>query len=322
MLLILIMDRPLYDEQTLCCFLCNQNFKKTHEFKVHLKSSTHSAAMERRNEKQDLLHQKQEKERRKEEFKNKWFGKIQPLYQAYEDSSMSTVGSLVKPVEFVEKKNLENSIYEYYEKTRPRELFKARRKALYKFVYKVCKVLWPECELDVYGSIPHKLDGENSDIDMSIKFPSVEDHILLDVTAKAIECVDPRYITITRVLHARIPLISIQDSLIQCQLDLSIWNVDKLHISEIFTRYFEMDKRIRPLVYCVRQWSKKHQINDAYSGYINSFGWTVAMVCFLMVKGIVPVVDVDSPPEIEKEFKSSDADNPIGDCLFDLILFF
>jgi DNA polymerase sigma len=117
-------------------------------------------------------------------------------------------------------------------------------------------------------------------------------------------------IQISRVLHARIPVISIADTLTETHLDLSLWHIDKLHISEIFTVYMDLDPRIRPLIYCVRKFSKAHRINDAYGGYVNSFGWTVAIVCYLMTLKLVPIVDIDSPPDLKQTFVRADHEHP------------
>lgn len=86
--------------------------------------------------------------------------------------------------------------------------------------------LWPEVQLDVYGSIPHKLDSEASDIDMSVSpVAGLDDAAVLNRVARAIECCQCPYLHITRVLHARIPVISIADTLADgLRLDLSIWN--------------------------------------------------------------------------------------------------
>ncbi len=83
-------------------------------------------------------------------------------------------------------------------------------------------------------------------------------------------------------------------------LDLSLWNIDKMHISEIFSLYFNSDIRVRPLVFAVRKFSKVHQINDAFGGFVNSFAWTVAIVCYLMNTGLLPMFDLDKPPEMGK----------------------
>ncbi len=148
--------------------------------------------------------------------------------------------------------------------------------------------------------------------------------MLISCLRQAVELAEAEHLSVVRVLHARIPVISIRDSLTGTSLDLSMWNIDKLHISEIFAMYFEIDPRVRPIVYAMRKFSKRHQINDAFGGFVNSFGWTVAIVCFLMNKGLVPVMDVDTGPEAKKDFRPADADAPIstGDLLIQFLEWF
>ncbi len=121
-------------------------------------------------------------------------------------------------------------------------------------------------------SIPHKIDDESSDVDMSIRLEkedSVAAAAVLDRVGKAVELAQWEHLTVTRVLHARIPVVSIRDSLTNTSLDLSLWNVDKLHISEIFAMYFDMDSRVRPIVYAVRKFSKQVSFDLLYVGFFS-----------------------------------------------------
>lgn len=72
------MEQPnkLVDENNLSCLLCKINFKKKHDFQVHVKGSNHNSALLALEEKKSLVEQRKEKERKKEEFKCKWFHKV------------------------------------------------------------------------------------------------------------------------------------------------------------------------------------------------------------------------------------------------------
>jgi len=178
-----------------------------------------------------------------------------------------------------------------FECTRPRKVIKQRRQVLCQFIKQIVGETFPEAKLEVYGSIPLNLDAENSDIDVSI-ICDVDEILLLNTIADAIEACQSPYIKISRVLLARIPLISIVDILADnLQLDLSIWKLDKLEISKVFLSYLNMDDRVRPLVYAVRRWSKARKINEAYTGWINSFGWTVMVVGYLQIIGVLPLIE-------------------------------
>uniref|UniRef100_A0A6B2LCG1 Polynucleotide adenylyltransferase n=1 Tax=Arcella intermedia TaxID=1963864 RepID=A0A6B2LCG1_9EUKA len=135
------------------------------------------------------------------------------------------------------------------------------------------------------------LDSENSDIDVSI-IAQENEITLLNTIADAIESCKSPYFQISRVLQARIPLISIVDTLADnLQLDLSIWKLDKLEIAKVFEAYLSIDERVTPLIYAVRVWSKARKINNAYTGWINSFGWTVMVVAFLQINSVVPQIE-------------------------------
>jgi DNA polymerase sigma len=78
-----------------------------------------------------------------------------------------------------------------------------------------------------------------------------------------------------------------------------------------------MDSRVAPLVWSIRHWSKKRGINDAYSGKINSFGWTVMIVAFLQTLGILPCI---SKLDKEEQFKTSNTDS-VGDLFLEFLKF-
>jgi len=70
-------------------------------------------------------------------------------------------------------------------------------------------------------------------------------------------------------------------------LDLSIWMLDKESISNINKIFLALDCRVKPFVKAVRHWSKRRDLNNAYHGTINSFGWT--MTSFAYRKGLFDI---------------------------------
>jgi len=279
------------------CDVCKFKVDATRkELKIHMKSQSHLRAVEA----QKLKEEKKNAYLRKEARQDELNGMLHEQVKKYERQVYATLGPIYNEPAIRPTNGLSESVLALYEDTRPRPHIVQRRKALYKFVYRACKAVFPECMLDVYGSIPHRLDSESSDIDMSMsKISGLEDGHALARIAAAIEACQCEMLKLDRVLHARIPLISISDTLANVRLDLSIDNIDKRHISTIFAAYFEMDARIRPLVFAVRCWAKKRAICDSYSGTVNAFGWTVAIVCFLLQRQLVPLVDVDADYDVE-----------------------
>jgi hypothetical protein len=87
------------------------------------------------------------KERRKEEFRAKYWEALGPLYEKYQTESQRTLGGIHKKVNMDGGEDLSESITYAYEAARPRPHIVARRKALYKYVFRVCKIVWPDADL-------------------------------------------------------------------------------------------------------------------------------------------------------------------------------
>jgi DNA polymerase sigma len=176
------------NEDRLECLLCNARFERRKDFAVHVKSMKHQAAEAAVADRQALRDLKESKEASREEFRSRLFPKVDPLLRAYAEESQETLGGIYSPqAKRVPCGSLSDSLDLLYTQSRARPHVVARRKALYKLVFRICKVLFPECKCDVYGSIPHKIDDESSDIDMSVRLEkgdSTPDAAVLDRVGK------------------------------------------------------------------------------------------------------------------------------------------
>ncbi len=200
----------------LFCPDCDLKFSRQHDYATHMKGLKHAAVLEANHARMELKIKAEKKERTGAALREEMWPKVKPAFEEYLESSQSSLGQLhTENCVAVECDSLSQSIQLLYEQTRPREHIKERRKALYKFVFKLCRILLPECTLDVYGSIPHKIDDESSDIDMSVRPSKIDlpDAVVLDRVAKLVELCDCEHLNVTRILHARIPVISIRDTL-------------------------------------------------------------------------------------------------------------
>ncbi len=159
------------NEERLECLLCSARFERRKDFAVHVKSAKHQTALAVAAERQALRERNESKEASREAFRSRLFPRIEPLLAAYADESQATLGGIYSPQarRVPGCGSLSESLQMLYAQTRARPHVVARRKALYKLVFRACKVLFPECKCDVYGSIPHKIDDETSDIDMSVR---------------------------------------------------------------------------------------------------------------------------------------------------------
>ena len=51
--------------------------------------------------------------------------------------------------------------------------------------------------------------------------------------------------------------------------------------TELLLAYSLIDKRLRPMVYCIKHWIKQRQINNPYRGYLSSYTYTLMTIQFL-----------------------------------------
>ena len=169
------------------CALCACKFDTRHAQAVHLKSAAHGRRLEQAEERARLRAQDERRDAQRTDFQARFGTQIQNLLSRYQDEAYATVGQLYAPPTWPEGACLSDSISSLYSSSRPRPHIVARRRALYQFVFKVVKLVYPDAKLDVYGSIPHRIDDESSDIDMSVLYRKEPDAVVLDTIGRAIE---------------------------------------------------------------------------------------------------------------------------------------
>jgi len=180
------------------------------------------------------------------------------------------------------------------------------------------KKLYPTVTLEVYGSIPHKIDSEGSDIDVSIMRGDlkVDELEMLDNIGNAFLFSDSSFIAVTKILTARIPLVTITDLYSKIQLDISFWMFDKFEISRVINTYLGMDERARTFLKSIKYWAKSRNINDCYTGTINSFAWTIMGISFFQIQEIFPPIP-DNLDEFENSKYQTTNTKSVGDLLLE-----
>ncbi|KAF2828426.1 PAP/OAS1 substrate-binding domain-containing protein [Ophiobolus disseminans] len=67
---------------------------------------------------------------------------------------------------------------------------------------------------------------------------------------------------------------------IQC--DINFENPLGIHNTHMLRCYSLTDPRVRPMVLFVKSWAKRRKINSAYSGTLNSYGWVLMVLHYLV----------------------------------------
>lgn len=106
--------------------------------------------------------------------------------------------------------------------------------------------------------------------------------------------------------RARKPLLTVVDrtgGLGDC--DVSINNRLPLCNSELLNSYSRLDWRVRPLVLLVKAWAKGHGVCGADRGNLSSYSWTIIVMNFLQLAGILPSLQKLAPapkPSVDVDF--------------------
>jgi len=77
--------------------------------------------------------------------------------------------------------------------------------------------------------------------------------------------------------------------------------VEKGYTDRLIRKALERTPRALPLVLLVKQWAKAQGVNKAYEGFINSLGWTLLCLFFLMGRGELPPETFQKSAELAAE---------------------
>lgn len=121
------------------CDVCRFTGETAHAYSVHMKGMPHLRAVEKAEERRALVAEETNKDEARERFARQWQQTMQPLCESYIEAVQLTVGGIHERPRMPACNTLSESIAAVYELSRPRAHVVARRKALYKFVFRVCK---------------------------------------------------------------------------------------------------------------------------------------------------------------------------------------
>ncbi|CAG9863317.1 unnamed protein product [Phyllotreta striolata] len=87
---------------------------------------------------------------------------------------------------------------------------------------------------------------------------------------------------VRRILQARVPIIKYHQQLTDVECDVSMSNMSGVHMSDFLYIMGELDDRVRPLVFTIRNWAKTVGITNSAPGrWITNFSLTLLVLAFL-----------------------------------------
>jgi len=173
------------------------------------------------------------------------------------------------------------------------------------------KEIFPTANIIPFGSTLSNLGRFDSDMDMILRLPSIEQkntmfHFFstkfegfsngrsnsekqLKLMADVLTTALPGVIGMTKILKAKVPIISFKHSQTNLCCDLSVQTWDALIASHLFYTYTQLDERVKPFLFTLRRWS----IASGLSSTLTNFPLTCLGLFYLIrVEVLPPVVKV------------------------------
>lgn len=114
-------------------------------------------------------------------------------------------------------------------------------------------------------------------------------HRYLELVADLLCNVTPGCHKMVKILRARVPIVKYQQELTGLECDLSINNWSGIYMSEMLYHYSLLDRRVAPLVFCLRLWAKRNSLTSVHPGrWITNFSITMLALYYLVRVGMLP----------------------------------
>ncbi|KAK9716776.1 hypothetical protein K7432_006672 [Basidiobolus ranarum] len=180
--------------------------------------------------------------------------------------------------------------------------------------------VWNRYRMDfvVFGSTLTNLALYTSDIDISIN-TGLNSRDKQLATLKLLKNVIMKTRQPTKCViysRAKVPVLKYFEPKISRQIDISINNMQALRKTQFLQIYGTLDYRVRPLLLLIKLWAARREINDATSGTLNSFCYTMMMITFLHIRGVIPCLQAICCLGVDEEEDLADRLQRMNICSF------
>eukprot|EP00629_Pelagomonadales_sp_RCC1024_P011862 CAMPEP_0119281306 /NCGR_PEP_ID=MMETSP1329-20130426/24458_1 /TAXON_ID=114041 /ORGANISM="Genus nov. species nov., Strain RCC1024" /LENGTH=391 /DNA_ID=CAMNT_0007281915 /DNA_START=104 /DNA_END=1275 /DNA_ORIENTATION=+ len=176
---------------------------------------------------------------------------------------------------------LHDEILAFCEAVSPSAAERSARDATVRTLEKVCRDLWPRCEVKVFGSSLTRLELPSSDVDVCVFGASGARRI----RELANELEGRRLCrTIERVESARIPLVKYRDRETGFEVDVSFDVEGGMRTAAIVKGFLRELPPLRPLVLVLKFFLAQRALNETFLGGVGSFMLQLMVVSFLQMR--------------------------------------
>eukprot|EP00088_Acartia_fossae_P032083 TRINITY_DN32899_c0_g1_i1.p1 TRINITY_DN32899_c0_g1~~TRINITY_DN32899_c0_g1_i1.p1 ORF type:complete len:516 (-),score=114.26 TRINITY_DN32899_c0_g1_i1:429-1976(-) len=189
-------------------------------------------------------------------------------------------------------KSLTKSVMEEFCRSQPTYEAMLKKIDLWTEIYRIIRLEY-DCGLFIFGSTFNGFGGRDSDVDMCLfmdRGQFLQPKQKLDTVRRLLRQHFSRFIRGGILLvPAKVPILKFKETVANIDVDFSVDNHTSIRNTHLLFYYSLVDYRVRPLVIAVKRWAKRHNLNDASSQTISSYGWTLMVIHYLQF-GVQPQV--------------------------------
>ncbi|GAA49377.1 DNA polymerase sigma subunit [Clonorchis sinensis] len=176
---------------------------------------------------------------------------------------------------------LHNEIKDFYNYIKPTDEEQYARDVVVSKIKDVVHSMWPDCEVDVFGSFKTGLYLPTSDIDMVIfgKWEALPLHTLKHALSSSGISSE-----ITVLDKATVPIVKMTDKETGLKVDISFNMINSVRAAVLIQDYMRTFPCMPYLVFVLKQFLLQRNLNEVWTGGLSSYALILMVVRFLQVR--------------------------------------
>ncbi|KAJ3326605.1 hypothetical protein HDU76_012778 [Blyttiomyces sp. JEL0837] len=164
-----------------------------------------------------------------------------------------------------------------------------KQEMVFEGVLEISKRVFPDAQLHHFGSTANGFSLAGADMDLyvstseSTKLSTAQCVEKLGHMLKQAGMKDVKMLT-----RARVPIVKMRDPITGVRCDIGFHNNLAMYNTRLLKTYAQIDHRFRELVFVVKYWSKRRNINEPYFGTLSSYCYVLMIIHLLQIRGVLP----------------------------------
>ncbi|KAJ3105770.1 hypothetical protein HDU97_007590 [Phlyctochytrium planicorne] len=165
------------------------------------------------------------------------------------------------------------------------------QEGVFEVVQEITRRVFADATLHHFGSTANGFSLTNSDMDLCICLRSAD-----SLKISPAQCVEKighalkqaGMKDVKMLTRARVPIVKMRDPVTGIRCDVGFQNNLAIFNTRLLKTYSQIDPRFRELVFIVKYWSKRRNINEPYFGTLSSYCYVLMIIHLLQIRGVLP----------------------------------